>query len=62
MIAVTLLLLLTPGDFEDNRDLASRGSVYCPVPVRESDCVRGVPSALANIKGLKGLKGPKGIE
>ena len=33
----------------------------CPVPVRESDSVRSVPSAFATIKGLKGLKGPKGI-
>ena len=47
-------------DFENSSDLASRGGVHCPVPVLVSDCVRGVPSALANIKGLKGLKGPKG--
>ena len=67
-----MTLLLTDSedskDFEDSSDFAATPSqlikslspVGCTVPVRVSDSVLGVPSALANIKGLKGLKGPKG--
>ena len=69
-----MTLLLTDSedskDFEDSSDFAfaatpsqlikSLSPVGCTVPVRVSDSVRRVPSALAIIKGLKGLKGPKG--
>ena len=38
-----LPVTLLADDFDDSNDLASRGSVRCPVPVRVSVLVRSVP-------------------